>query len=279
MESLIHFVHQAVAAFKQKNYEDSILFLDKAYEYASAMEYTAMDSQIFNSLYDAYEMLALIAELGVFEKNAFLQLALDNYREALNAFTSDKGGTLAALQKASKDFEQLLSAMTVAVHYLKRKKWRITDFPPMVSFEFTSDGQIRFYAWRDGQQNKVGQLEDLKKEFNALFLKEQKSEEYYWQEADRLMQEEQYDELIKLLKEVMQVHESLKAEAFLRLAMVYLQKGMAEQALDMLMKAKVLGQPMLKIKEKGRLACQKLIRTAENNEERVKWTKLLEDFF
>lgn len=279
MDSLIHLVHQAVAAFKKKDYEESIVLIDKAYEYADAMEYTAMDAQIFNALYDAYEMLSLIAELGVFEKNAFLKESLKNYKETLEAFTSGEGGTVAALQLASKNFVELVRAMAVAVHYLRRKKWRITDFPPMISFEFTSNGQIRLYAWQVGQANQAGDVETLRTEFEALFAKEQKSEAYFLDTVEQLFQNQDYQSAIQLLQEAMQEHESIKAEAFLRIGLAYMELGDAEQALDRLMKARVLGLSKQRIKEVGSKACQKLIRQAETQEERSKWTKLLQDFF
>lgn len=279
MDSLIHLVHQAVAAFKKKDYEETIVLIDKAYEYANAMEYTAMDAQIFNALYDAYEMIALIAELGVFEKNAFLKQSLSNYQQVLESFTTSEGGTFAALERASEKFIQLVQAMTVAVHYLRRKKWRMTDFPPMISFEFTSNGQIRLYAWQAGQTNQAGDVETLRTEFEALFAKEQKSEAFYLDKAAELFQNQDYQTAIEILEQAMQEHESIKAEAFLRIGLAYMELGDAEQALDRLMKAKVLGLAKQRIKEVGAKACQKLIREAETQEERSKWTKLLQDFF
>jgi len=49
MEPLINLVHRAVVAFKQNEHQTVVLLLQNAFEYIDALDYHAIDEQIFNS--------------------------------------------------------------------------------------------------------------------------------------------------------------------------------------------------------------------------------------
>lgn len=276
---MINIVSQAVAAFKRQDYSEVVLLLDHAFAYIKGIDYTEVDESIFNALYDAFEMLSLVGELAVFEKNTFFNESLANFKAALEAFTKPKGGTLGQLKEAIPDFLLLLNGMAVGVNYLQYQKLKIEDFPPTVSFEITASGQIRLYAWDGESPNKIATIESLKAEFEALFEKEKQSEDYFLELADKLYNERAYQDCLQLLEDAMLQHETLKGECFLRKGLVFFQLKQYAEAVDALMKAKVLGIQKHRISAQGKEACRFLIRTAETREERNQWTKLSTDFF
>ncbi len=276
---MINLVTKAIAAFRRKDYIEVLLLLDEAFEYIQALDYTAIDAAIFNALYDAYEMLALIAELAVFEKNDYLKASLNCYQKALDDFTKPEGGTLSELQKSFPDFLQLLRGMSVAARYLRHRSLRINDFPPVLSFEITADGHIRLFAWDEENPNRIADIETLREEFSRLFIKNQTSKAFFLEQSQLLFEQEAFDEAIQILDEAVRQHPDLKGEFYLQKGYCLFQLGQYADAVDMLMKARLLGEPKHRFLEKGRQACAILIEQVEDKEEINKWKELLRDFF
>lgn len=276
---MINLVNQAISAFKRHDYSEVVLLLENAFAYISAMDYTAMDEQIYNALYDAYEMLSLINELAVFEQNEYATKTMAAYKTALDAFTTPEGGSLGQLKQAITPFLQLLTGMAVGVKYLQYQKLRIDDFPPTVSLEITADGYIRLFAWDGESPDKIASIEKLKTEFEELFTKEKQSKAYFLEMADKLYYEAAYQDCLELLDNAMTTHETIRDECFLRKGQVFMQLKKYPEAVDCFMKARVLGITKHRISEQGKEACTYLIRSAENREERNNWSKLMNDFF
>jgi len=147
---------------------------------------------------------------------------LANYKKALDAFTLETGGTISQLKKTIPDFRQLLEGMVVAINYLAHENIRMNEFPPSISFEITTDGQIRLYAWEDGNDDKVGMIKTLKNNFDAFFKKQTQDQNYYLTESQRLYEASAFKDCLELLDEAASLHENLGAEWYLRKGQAYI---------------------------------------------------------
>jgi hypothetical protein len=278
LSAFINIVSQAGSAFKRKEYTTVLLELERAFELASEMDFTELDELLYNALYDAYEMSALIAQLAVFEKNEFLKIALGDMKAALNAFISKEGGTVADLKQAMPSFILLLQGMSAAVHYLQRQKKRMDTFPPELSFEITKDGFLKIFAWSEETPNKIANIAKLKAEFELLYEKEKQSKSYFLETAANLEENEQYEDCLSLLDQAMTEHESLRGECFIIQGNICLKLKKYEEAVDAFMKARVLGEPKHRMSHSIKESCTFLLRYADSKEDKQKWSLLMKDF-
>jgi hypothetical protein len=278
LSAFINSIAKAVSAFKSRNYFDAIQHLSEAFETVETAYLVKIDNEIFNTIFEAVEIAALIAELPVFEKNDFSESAIINIKEALQAFTKSEGSTSAALLKSLGDFILLLEGMNLALKYLQKKKFRPDDFPPQVSFEILADTQIKLYTWNEEKDGLVVGIAQLKNEFEKLFEKERKSKVHYLETADTLFNKNAYNECLHLLEQAAAEHESLKSECYLRMGNVFLKLEKPADALDFYMKARVLGATKVQLSTGIKNACHAMLQNPEYEDKNLMLNNLIEEF-
>jgi hypothetical protein len=278
---LSHFITKissAVSAFRSRNYVKSLHELSEAFDAVEVEIFAKINGDIFNAIFDAVEITALMAALPVFEKNEFSESSIKNIKIALQAFTKPEGGTTADILNSIDEFILLVEGMNVGIKYLELKKFRADDFPPQVSFEISADGLIKLYVWTTEEEGRVAKISHLKAEFENLFEKERKSKKHSLEAVDELFDRQLYQDCKKLIEEAILKHESLKEILFVKMGFVLLKLEKAGEAIDYFLKARVIGAPKQAVAEGIKAACRALLSNPEYNNQCLKLQDLMDDY-
>jgi hypothetical protein len=278
MNSFITTIEKAYTDYNSGNVSDVGITLKSAFDFLLEAEKIQLDENLYNALYDALELTEMLIQPAVFEKNDYLKNNILHFKNALNAFLLPQNGSVLDLTEAIFAFTEVLNGLAVALMYLNRRKLKLADFPPEVSFELTENGFIKLYVWSDEGADKIANLQSLREEFDALFEKEQKTADDLLKLAANYFENEDYESCLSALNRLHSVSESSRAICFLKKSEVYLKLNRYGEAVDAMMKSKVLGIPQNEFSDKLKFAVNQLIRQADSYAERKKWTEFHNEY-
>lgn len=278
MTSFVDTVEKAYSDY-HSGYEMNVIpLLKNAFDRLFEVEKIQLEEVLFNALYDALELTEIIVQSAVFEKNDFLKNALLLFKNELDNFLQPQKGSVSELTSQIYTFSEVLNGLSVATMYLKRRKLKLTDFPPEVSFELTESGFIKLYLWTEEGNDKIADVQSLREEFDLLFEKEQKTVEDLLNQVDAFSELKDFESALKVLNQLHDVQEDRRSICFLKKAALFLKMKRYEDAVDALLKSSVLGINKNEISEKLKFAVQQLIQNATSHEEKKKWTEFLMEY-
>lgn len=268
----ITYVHQAIAEFFARNFEQTAKLLCRAFQNIEIRDLYLSDAS-FNAIYDAIEIVELFYEnLPILEKNNYAETTTQSLKIAIEKGNID----LATFQKNILDFENLLAGLQVGLHFFSNYNLSFENPETPLSFALEEDGFIELY-----QLKKDAATTALIQKFNDCFTqKKEKNIADFEAEIETLLQENplNYSAIQLQIEAMMQQFPTTQKKGFLQLGNLYFEKKEYRLALDAYMKSIVMGTPKNTLRANIQTACNSLKMYASTKEEEKHWKEFLEEF-
>ena len=255
-----------------------------------------MDETIYNQWADMVDFLRIVGRLPIVVLNEYYIHIVENIGTALEAFEniphSDNAWSNFSQQVQGK-FHYLLKGLQLAAMYVAKQDLDFDGDDKVLSFEFLPGGKIQLYGWTDSPSEGTAEAEEeaetiayIAEDFNELFVKPVEEEntsslvlaERYLQKADYNAAISQF---LLAIKEDENKSDSVQIAIYEHLYTAYYALGKFREALDMLMKAHLLGLGKRAIRQRIVEICDIMLSKEDikNNAENLeRWQILREDF-
>lgn len=255
-----------------------------------------MNEVIYNQWADIIDFLRIVGRWPVVVLNEHYVQTVENLADALTAFEHiphDVNAWINFNKSIQGNFHYLLKGLQMAANYCEKQDLAFDSEDKVLSFEFSKGTKVSLYGWTDSPPE--GSEEALEEAATIAFIQEDFNELFYRKleeeaistlaQGKKALAKKNYEAaiapLLLAIKEEANKSDKMQIEIYEMLHIAYYNLGKYRQALDMLMKAHLLGLAKRNIKSRVVEICDiMLAQPAIKNDaiEKERWLLLKEDY-